>query len=1062
MKHPILVFSFCCLACFYASFNSCYAQPSASKNYILEVVHTQATVVEIPFTTENSRRKITYFDGFGRTIQTIGIGATPDKKDLVSVTEYDIIGREHKQLLPFKSHLSAGQFIENAATTQYYYYLYSAPTSISSEYNQTIFENNPLSRPIKQGFPGWAWNPENPNGHPIQNRYSYNDDLSYYNTQNQRVPFQTDLINMWQIDANGTVSKTQKYNNGTLMKKSTTDENGTTTLEFTDFDGKLICTKIVLDRTNLVTTQYIYDHFGLLRYVLPPNVSNIHQFNEQDALFLKNIYGYHYDGYKRVIEKKIPGKAGWESIVYNNADLPIFTQTPQQKAEGYWMFTKYDNMGRTIITGKYISSETRAQLQIKADKETNLYERFNSSGASTCYGYTNACLPIITDKNLCLTVLFFDNYDYLTLPEIATKTQEYKRYLPILGQTNTPIVFTQGMNTGSMVQVLGSYQKLKVVPGVGVGGQTVNAQYMVTQTYFNEDYRPWIVVKENYAQGIDIYENSYTFAGEIIHVKRKTYTNKKYNQPAADVITTLRYDHEGRALETILETKFPLAKTIILNKLEYNDLGQLKTKNLVEIGSNNYVETQNYSYHSRGWLKSIRGKYFEFMLHYEENRSNSDMIPNYNGNISQMSWSNVDDNLTRFKNYSYDKLNRLLAGVGSGGGNESGIQYDMMGNILKLVRDAQRLDYVYDGNQLKELKLTKTGQHEVRHYGYNLDGSMVSDGRASLEYNELNLIGKATKNGQSLYYTYDALGNKLRFNQSTKQAERYYDEGLEFVGTGTELVLDRYGVSDGYLSGDFKILYIYLADHLGNVRRVISRNLETGVLNVNEQKLDYYPFGMVYNKTGTSGNKYQFNSKEYQEDLGFYDYGARMYDAEIGRWMAVDPLGEKRIEWTQYNIMRCNPIKNIDPTGMLDEYFIKKNGEIDKIENDDKFDKFYIEKSSYDYNGNLAYNFELVGQYKKISTSNGTSLVKFPNSGVSFEKNIKTTSNYIQPELAAAILGASIEFFNETGLKIQINQLNSAKGGHSSHSGNGTNADIRYVNTKGNINEPVWTNGKKF
>ena len=150
---------------------------------------------------------------------------------------------------------------------------------------------------------------------------------------------------------------------------------------------------------------------------------------------------------------------------------------------------------------------------------------------------------------------------------------------------------------------------------------------------------------------------------------------------------------------------------------------------------------------------------------------------------------------------------------------------------------------------------------------------------------------------------------------------RYDHEGLEFVGTGTDLILDRYVVSDGYLSGDFKILYIYLADHLGNVRRVISRNLETGVVNVNEQKLDYYPFGMVYNKAGASGNKYQFNSKEYQEDLGFYDYGARMYDAEIGRWMAVDPLGEKYYEMTTYNFTFNNPILHVDFNGMDPDYW---------------------------------------------------------------------------------------------------------------------------------------------
>jgi RHS repeat-associated protein len=62
--------------------------------------------------------------------------------------------------------------------------------------------------------------------------------------------------------------------------------------------------------------------------------------------------------------------------------------------------------------------------------------------------------------------------------------------------------------------------------------------------------------------------------------------------------------------------------------------------------------------------------------------------------------------------------------------------------------------------------------------------------------------------------------------------------------------------------------------------------------------------------------------------LEYLDYGARYYDPQIGRWHAVDPLAEKRVEWTNYNSMRCNPIINIDLDGALDTDFKDKNGDL--------------------------------------------------------------------------------------------------------------------------------------
>jgi RHS repeat-associated protein len=167
-------------------------------------------------------------------------------------------------------------------------------------------------------------------------------------------------------------------------------------------------------------------------------------------------------------------------------------------------------------------------------------------------------------------------------------------------------------------------------------------------------------------------------------------------------------------------------------------------------------------------------------------------------------------------------------------------------------------------------------------------------------------------------YLYDATGVKLakKPNGDAASCEYYLgDMVLKGLTFGVEYILTPEGKANYGTSG---YTYDYcLKDHLGNTR-VVFTNVggEASVL----QATNYYPFGMVANQVTNSGgnNQYLYNGKELQGyfSLNWYDYGARMYDGALGRWMVTDPMIEKHYEWTGYSYAYNNPIRFIDIMGL--------------------------------------------------------------------------------------------------------------------------------------------------
>ena len=106
-----------------------------------------------------------------------------------------------------------------------------------------------------------------------------------------------------------------------------------------------------------------------------------------------------------------------------------------------------------------------------------------------------------------------------------------------------------------------------------------------------------------------------------------------------------------------------------------------------------------------------------------------------------------------------------------------------------------------------------------------------------------------------------------------------------------------------------KQIEFYLTDHLGNVRVVYAKNQE-GEAEI-LQKNAYYPYGMLMNqasvggissgKGATSTNEFLYNGKESQPFTGYYAYGFRQLDPQLGRWFAVDKLAEWEYSTSPYD-----------------------------------------------------------------------------------------------------------------------------------------------------------------
>ncbi|RMG42629.1 MAG: hypothetical protein D6719_06020 [Candidatus Dadabacteria bacterium] len=226
-------------------------------------------------------------------------------------------------------------------------------------------------------------------------------------------------------------------------------------------------------------------------------------------------------------------------------------------------------------------------------------------------------------------------------------------------------------------------------------------------------------------------------------------------------------------------------------------------------------------------------------------------------------------------------------------------------------------------------------------YHYDQNGNMTNGAGLEISYDKRNRISTIKKNGRLVSrFVYGPDGSKAAeilyscitspgspctsSNIRPTGIRRYFQGGIEersdpgsIVNRVISLGIDGNRDIEVPLGGSTAAKKFYVYNHLGSVSKVL--NSQGRVISSTK----YYPYGTVRSgNVPDDSERHGFNGNEYDQETGLYDYGARHYMPEIGRFIMADtviPDIENPQSWNRYAYVRNNPVNRIDPSGHADE-----------------------------------------------------------------------------------------------------------------------------------------------
>ncbi|KAB1229349.1 DUF6443 domain-containing protein [Chryseobacterium viscerum] len=943
MKKLLLIFSFLCASLSEAQ--------TATENYISTTDCLNDDCTKKAYTVQ-------YFDLLGRPKQIVNVQATPSGKDIVTHLEYDEFGRQVKKYLPVPQ-------VSTGAGSYYSGPLGIYPTTYGNEkiYSEKILEKSPLQRVLQQKQVGNDWNTK-----PVVFGYDVNgieDHVKKY-----------EVVATWDPTLKVYTNEllpVSEYLPGQLIKNTVTDEDENKTIEFKDGSGQTVLVRKAIDASKNADTYYVYNDYKQLAYVVPPLAS----IAVLDPTSLNNLcYQYVYDSKNRLVEKRLPGK-GLEYFVYDRQDRIVATQDINLREKGQWMYTKYDKFGRIGFTGISTGGDRNIEQAIADGFIDNNVKRtdfvfFNRQGLDVFYD-PNGTYPNINWVTM-LSVNYYDTYpSYPTGAEVPNFIAGQK-VLKQLGQSTTakntvslPVAsyiknieddnwtkaFTYYDEKGRIIgsytnNHLGGYTKTESeLDFAGVTKQSKvyhkrlasDTEKVITQTFTYDGQNRLLVHRHQVDTNPEeiLVQNEYN---ELSQIKNKKLGGTTIAQP----LQSIDYTYNIRGSLTKINDPTNLNGKLFGYELKYNNpvnpniapgrfngnIAEIDWKN----ASEDVLKRYNYVYDGLGRLKDAVYSEPNDTAPFNNNY-NEHLTYDVNGNIKTLkrnafpvtgtTATQVDDLMYEYTGNRLVKVvENALNDTGYEGGNNT-ISYDLNGNMKDMLDKgikSIKYNYLNLSNEYLVQQNTIFGQTSEANisYLYRADGAKLRKTHFSPGNRMIKSSTRITDYLDGFQYSYVEGGGPCITCRTGNAFEQQAYKGILnplFPGT-PEWKLDFVATAEGFYSfTENRYIYQY-RDHLGNTRVTFAKGSEgtPEIIDTN----NYYPFGlnhiseMLSTSNFGSFYSYKYNGKELQE-TGMYDYGARMYMPDLGRWGVVDAMAEKFSSLSPYNYALNSPGMIIDPDG---------------------------------------------------------------------------------------------------------------------------------------------------
>ena len=869
--------------------------------------------------------KTSYVDGLARVTQEVTRTSSSSFPSLVTLQEYDAFGRKAFTYLPMAlASNNGGAYVAPSIAKGRAFMTYSDVYADS----HPGYEPTPRERVTATHGPGSPW----------RSRGKYTGTQYLVGTASGEC-----ACSFYEVASASSLKKNGVYAAGELSVVRTTDEDGAVSLAFTDKWGRTLLERRVISGGTYADTYYVYDDLGLLRYVLTPEAGAALTANttwsDSNATLQGQAYIYKYDARGRMTSKKLPG-CGPVYIRYDKADRPVFTQDGVQRSSSLWTFTLRDVLGRECVTGTAAvasSAITAAATAVPTATFTT------GSGGTALGGYTSSGVTLPSGKTL-RSVNYYDVYSFTSLLPSATATRLALTTLSGYGTAwpSNSAPDAKGLLTGT--------RKYVVDDG--------SSSFAAESLFYDWRSRP-VQRHEVDPQGIttDAFL-AYTFTGQVSGSREVVTLPAAVSATGADecavTLGALSYDAWGRLTgeSTTVGDGTTSGSVSDVMAYSYDAVGRMTGRTY---GSGTGAVTEALTYNVRGWVTAQSSPVFSSTLRYTD-PSRSATTGKYDGSISEWTWSRGTGSTAQTYGFSYDGLGRLTGtkrytGTGTTATNaftEQGLVYDRNGNVTAIKRygtsaSSAEDDFTFtlSGNRISSLTNAGTNGSGVTYtpFTYDANGNTTHDGRTGqdLSWNMLNLIGGvSTTSGntttQLASYGWYADGTKYSAERPDGSGYVYKGNVIYEKAAGGALTLDCVLTTGGRIvanknaSGTITgyTVYHHITDHLGSVRAITDAGTGTVV-----ETSDFLPFGTRWSLTSGSStatvtdaaNRWRYSGKEEQKAINaalpLLDYGARMYDPAIARWMSVDPMAEKYYPMSPYGYCAGNPIIIIDPDGKI-------------------------------------------------------------------------------------------------------------------------------------------------